>query len=603
MQSHARTATGAPSPRGLDPLASRPHPHADGDGWLLHAAFEARADARPEGVAVSYGTFRTTYATLERRANRLARHLRRRGIGRGDVVALLLPRSVDAYVALLGILKAGAAYLPIDPDHPFERVRWMLADGGAKALVTTEALAGRHRLAVGTVVLVDADDVAISAESGARLGPSEVGLDPHDLCYVMYTSGSSGRPKGVRIEHRSAWHLAVTEGRLFGVRPDDRVYQGASLAFDLSVEEIWLALQAGATLVPAAPGAPNTGAALSRELAKRGVTVFSCVPSLLATMDEDVPHLRLLIVGGEILSDRLAERWTRPGRRVVNTYGPTETTVTATYADVVPGHPVTIGRPLPGYHVYLLDDDQSPVAPGCVGEIVIGGVGVARGYVGRERDGDEHFVADPFAPPSQSGAQLCRTGDLGWRDDRGNLHFIGRADDQVKLDGYRVELGEVESALLEVGGFRGAACAVREDVQGAHRLHAWVVPVPGASFDERWLRRRLARMLPPYMVPERVESIAELPRLPNGKLDRAALPWSTARAPEEPSEPPAVSWVILAAAALYWSAPWVVLVVLLAMGSSLVASVAGAMLAWAVLPLAFLGALAVDRLLDRGVRR
>src|SRR5439155_1665050 len=230
---------------------------------VLHALFEARADARPKAIAVVFGREEATYSDLESRANRLARHLRSRGVGRGSVVAMLLPRSVDAYATLLGILKAGAAYVPIDPEYPADRVAYILEDSGAGALVTTADLAGRYEAFGGVVVRVDADRDAIAVESPARLPRGEVGVGPRDLCYVIYTSGSTGRPKGVMIEHRSACHLVRAEGGIYQPRPDDRVYQGFCLAFDASVEEIWLAFHAGAARVAATPEMARAGPDLS----------------------------------------------------------------------------------------------------------------------------------------------------------------------------------------------------------------------------------------------------------------------------------------------------------------------------------------------------
>ncbi|HEV8322059.1 MAG TPA: Pls/PosA family non-ribosomal peptide synthetase [Myxococcota bacterium] len=499
---------------------------------LLHEIFEVQADRRGTRVAVAVGDEHTSYDTLERRANRLARYLRRRGVRRGSLAALLLPRGADAYAALLGVLKAGAAYVPLDPEYPDERVRDVLADCRAAALVTTAGRARPHASFGGAVVCVDADAAAIGAESPRRLSRGETGAAPGDLCYVIYTSGSTGRPKGVMIEHRSASHLVRCEGDLFGVRPEDRVYQGFSLSFDASVEEVWLAFQAGATLVPATPDLARAGPDLGRQLSARGVTVLSCVPTLLVMSETDAPTVRLIVFGGEVCPPELVERWARPGRRVVNTYGPTETTVIATYADVRPGGRVPLGRPVPGYRVHVLDDALRPVRRGEAGEICVGGIGVARGYVGHAEENAARFVPDPFAPRDQPRARLYRTGDLGRVDSDGNLEFLGRRDSQVKVRGFRVELAEIESALLEVGGVRAAACAVRADAPGEEQLVGYVVPRAGAAIDQERLRVALRRRLPAFMVPALFQKMQELPHLPSGKLDRAALP-----APTPPKAP------------------------------------------------------------------
>ncbi|HEY9430208.1 MAG TPA: Pls/PosA family non-ribosomal peptide synthetase [Blastocatellia bacterium] len=495
---------------------------------LLHEIFEAQADARPENVAVVFGREETTYASLESRANRLARHLRSRGVGRGSLVAMLLRRSVDAYAAILGILKSGAAYVPIDPEYPADRVAYILEDSGAGALVTSADLARRHAAFEGAVVRVDADRDAIAAEKPLRLAREEVGANSQDLCYVIYTSGSTGRPKGVMIEHQNARRLVQAEGHIYAARSEDRVYQGASLAFDLSVEEVWLAFHAGATLVAATPEMERAGPDLSSLLTESGVTVLSSVPTLLSMLAEDVPTLRLLIFGGEPCPEWLVARWARSGRRLVNTYGPTETTVIATYAELLPGKPVTIGHAVPGYRVYLLDDDLRPAPRGEAGEICIGGAGVARGYVGLSDETRARFVADPFAPADEADARIYRSGDLGRLDANGNIEFLGRVDGQVKIRGFRVELTEIESVLLQADGLRAAACAVREDVAGIQQLVGYVVP-GDSPVDEERLRSYLRSHLPAYMVPALIETVTDLPLLPSGKLDRASLPAPRAR--------------------------------------------------------------------------
>jgi non-ribosomal peptide synthetase-like protein len=495
---------------------------------VLHEIFEAQADARPETVAVLFGQEATTYFDLENYANRLARHLRTLKVRPGALVAILLPRSVDAYASQLGVLKAGGAYVPIDPDYPADRVACILNDSGASALVTTAELAEGHSSFSGAVVRVDADNMAIAAHSSARLPRKQAGVGPRDLCYVIYTSGSTGSPKGVMIEHRSACHLVLAEGKIFNVQPEDRVYQGFSLSFDASVEEVWLAFHSGATLVAATPEMAQAGPDLPQMLTEAGVTVLSCVPTLLSMMEEEMPAVRLLIVGGEACPDRLVERWARPGRRMVNTYGPTEATVIATYTDLLPGKPVTIGCAVPGYSVYLLDYQMQPVAGGEAGEIWIGGPGVARGYLGLPGSTEARFLPDPFAPADLPDSRIYRTGDLGRIDSEGNIEFLGRADSQVKLRGFRIELTEIESVLMQGEGVRTAACAVREDVPGVQQLVGYIVSSNGAVDEDR-LRSLLRNRLPAFMVPALIETVAELPRLPSGKLDRSALPPPQAR--------------------------------------------------------------------------
>src|SRR5579885_1778954 len=487
---------------------------------LLHELFEATADAHPDNLALVCGGARLTYRELEARANRLAHHLRSLGVGKDSFVGLLLPRGAEALVALLAALKAGAAYVPLDPDYPAERVGTLLADCGAAAVVTTRSLAAKCGAA--PAVLIDADAAAIAGRPERRLTRADTELSPGDPCYVIYTSGSTGRPKGVLIEHRSVVHLVRAERQLFGVRRDDRVYQGFSLAFDASVEEVWLAFSSGAALVVGTADWVRAGPELASRLAAAGVTVFSTVPTLLAMLDEDVPTVRLLILGGEACPQELVARWSRPGRRLVNTYGPTEATVIATYADCDPAKPVTIGKAVPGYHVCVLDEQLRAVPPGVAGEIHIGGPGLARGYVGRDALTREKFVANPAG--DGAAPRLYKTGDLGRVNGDGDIEFLGRADTQVKLRGFRVELTEIESALLECDGVRAAAVAVREDIPGVRQFVGYVVPRDGAGLDEQHLRGRLRARLPAYMVPAIIDTLPALPALPSGKVDRTALP-------------------------------------------------------------------------------
>jgi non-ribosomal peptide synthetase-like protein len=495
---------------------------------LLHELFERQADARPDEAAVVCGGARMTYGELEARANQVARFLRARGVVRGDCVGLLLPRSPEVYVALLGILKAGAAYVPLDPEYPAERVGFILSDCRARALITSAGLARKAAGFGGQMITIE--DAGLSKVSPERLDRSETGVTPEDLCYVIYTSGTTGRPKGVEIEHRSAHHLVCAEGRIFQVRAQDRVYQGFSLAFDASVEEVWLAFFAGATLVAGTAEMVRAGNGLSRLLVEAGVTVLSCVPTLLSMMEEDVPSIRLLILGGEACPPDLVRRWWKPGRRVVNTYGPTEATVIATYAECRPDRPVTIGRPLPDCSAWILDEKSRTTPAGTAGELCLGGIGLARGYVGRPELTQEKFI---FVPDASGPLRLYRTGDLARWTPNGEIEFLGRIDTQVKIRGFRVELSEIESVLMECPEVKAAAVVLREDVPALQRLVAYVVPRGAAPLDENAIRSRLRERLPAYMVPAQLEPLAELPTLPSGKVDRKRLPAPAIRPAEK----------------------------------------------------------------------
>jgi non-ribosomal peptide synthetase-like protein len=499
---------------------------------LLHELFEQQAEAGVDKIVLVCGGEQITYAELERRANQLARFLRGRGVRRGDCVGLWLPRSIDAYVALLGILKTGAAYVPLDPEYPAERVGFILSDCQARVLVTTSALAKQVGGFRGQVLALDEQRAEIAAQPSERLGRADTGTTPEDRCYVIYTSGTTGKPKGVEIEHRSACHLVRAEGKLFQVQPGDRVYQGFSLAFDASVEEVWLAFFAGATLVVGTGEMVRSGADLSRMLVKAGVTVLSCVPTLLAMMDEDAPTVRLLILGGEACPPDLVKRWWRPGRRVFNTYGPTEATVIATCGECHPDRLLTIGQPVPNYLACVLDEQLQPVPAGAAGELCLGGIGLARGYLGRPELTQEKFILLPVdGGPAQ---RLYRTGDLArWTPGGINLEFLGRIDTQVKIRGFRVELAEIESVLLQCPGVQAAAVALREDVPGVKQLVAYLVPQSAMPVDEKAIRTMLYKHLPAYMVPALLETLPQLPTLASGKVDRKSLPPPRARAAEK----------------------------------------------------------------------
>ncbi|HVW38358.1 MAG TPA: amino acid adenylation domain-containing protein, partial [Pirellulales bacterium] len=496
---------------------------------LLHELFERQVDAQPRQIALICGECSFTYDQLDRAANRLARRLQALGVGPGALVGMLLPRSANVYVALLAILKSGAAYVPIDPDYPAERVSDILADSQAHALVTVSEMAARHAAFAGHVVRLDADRAGLDCESDERLPIADRAAHWRSLCYVIYTSGSTGHPKGVEIEHRSACHLIRAEGRLFQVQPDDRVFQGFSIAFDASVEEVWLAFFAGASLVVGTAEMIRSGPALAGTLTAAGVTVLSCVPTLLAMIEDDLPTVRLLILGGEVCPAPLVERWCRLGRRMVNTYGPTEATVIATWTDCDPAAPITIGRPLPNYEAWILDASMQPAAPGEPGELHLGGLGLARGYTRRPELTAEKFVEHQF-PGDASPRRLYKTGDLARFALSGDIEFLGRIDSQVKLRGFRIELTEIESAILESPEVAAAVATVSPNAAGVDQLVAYVAPRSGRTIDEAELRGRLRARLPVYMVPAIIDVLEQLPLLPSGKLDRKRLPAPKARA-------------------------------------------------------------------------
>ncbi|MFJ5101305.1 Pls/PosA family non-ribosomal peptide synthetase [Streptomyces sp. NPDC088554] len=509
----------------------------EAEGRYLHSVFESACDRTPSATALECGHETLTYAELDARANRLARHLHGLGVGPGARVAVLMPRSVDMYASLLGVGKAGAAFVPVDPESPGDRVAYIAENAGVDLVLTTSGLASAVGGLPCRVVELDACARELAAESAARPSPIAIGdgAEPDDPTgYIMYTSGSSGRPKGVEIAQSSICNFLDVVPRVYDVRPGDRVYQGMTISFDFSIEEIWPTWSVGATLVAGPVGSGRLGAELGEFLDDRRITMLYCVPTLLETITQELPYLRSIIVGGEACPAQLVEHWSRPGRRMLNTYGPTETTVTATWAELLPGRSVTIGTPLPTYTVVLLDGDHRAVSAGSVGEICVGGPGVARGYVGRPELTADRFIDHPLAP---RGSRLYRTGDLGRMTRDGEIEFLGRADDEVKIRGHRVDLGEIDSVLLEDSGVSGAvtnlAAAPGQAPGGGGELCAYVVRAPDSAEAEDVLVTRLhehlRRRLPAYMVPSFLDIVPGLPVMASGKADRKRLPAPTGR--------------------------------------------------------------------------
>jgi nonribosomal peptide synthetase DhbF len=506
------------------------------------ALFEAQAARTPGALAVACGDVALSYAELDELAGRLARHLASLGAGPERLVAVVMDKSADVFVAWLGVAKSGAAFLPIDPAYPAERIGFMLADARPDLVITTMAASSSlPAVAGGGPSRVVLDDPAL-AEKLAKQGCGDVTAPRRPQlahpAYVIYTSGSTGRPKGTVVTHRGLPSLAASMASAFGIGPESRVLQLASLSFDAAVMEMLMAWPAGAALVVPEPG-PLAGEMLAEKLNELRVSHALIIPTALASVPLGrVRGLDCLIVGGEACPDRLVAEWS-PGRRMVNAYGPTETTIAATLSGPLSGSAVPpIGRPVWNTRVFVLDDDLEQVPPGVAGELYVAGAGLARGYLGRPGITAERFVACPFGGP---GERMYRTGDLARWNAAGELEYQGRGDDQVKVRGFRIELGEVEAVLAGLPGVAQAAVVVREDQPGDKRLAGYVVPASGTELDPAVLRAAAARILPGYMAPSAVVVLEALPLSPAGKLDRRALPAPEyaaggGRAPATPGE-------------------------------------------------------------------
>ncbi|MEO5837891.1 MAG: amino acid adenylation domain-containing protein [Acidimicrobiales bacterium] len=492
----------------------------DPEQALLHRFLDAPTRRHPHQCAIDVppapGRERRTltYAALRERscalAGVLAVHVRP-----DAVVAILLPRDVELFVAQLAVLHAGAAFVCLDPSFPDDHIRFVLEDAGATAMVTNpEGVARTARIDVGALRVID----VLHEDLGNGAVPAVADPRPEHLAYLIYTSGTTGRPKGVMVEHRNVANLVRSNLVTFGLGPADRCAQSSSAAYDSSIDESWLALACGATLVVADDRTVRSGPDLVDWLRKERITVFCPPPTLLRTTgcrdpQTALPHLRLLYVGGEALPDDIVERWSHPWR-LENGYGPTECAIVATRATVRRNEEVTIGLPIAGNEVHVLDDALEPVSDGEVGELCIAGTGVARGYANLPALTAERFPVHPVF------GRMYRTGDLVRRRADGALVYIGRLDLQVKVRGHRIELQAVEAVLASCAGVREAVCTV----QGS-RLVGFVVPdVVGAAPDPGALRDQLARLLPPAMVPSRLGVLDGLPTTVGGKLDRQRLP-------------------------------------------------------------------------------
>jgi amino acid adenylation domain-containing protein len=550
MGAHLQTllsgiATSSNRPIWQLPLLSPGEEHQALAGWndtarpyvldrCLHEWIEAQVVASPERAAVGFAGETLSYGTLDVRANRLARHLQRLGVGLEDRVAVCAERSPELVVALVGILKAGAAYVPLDPEYPTERLQIMLEDSAARVLLTQERLRGK--LAAGLpIVALDAGWSAIERESA---NPPPGVVNPEQEAYLIFTSGSTGRPKGAVVSHRGICNRLLWMQEAYRLGPEDRVLQKTPFSFDVSVWEFFWPLMAGARLVMARPGGHRDGAYLVETIAREGITTIHFVPSMLQAFLEEAEvsrcrSLRRVICSGEALPKALQDRFfERLETEFQNLYGPTEASVDVTFwacekesrREAVP-----IGRPIANVQIHLLDRYMGQVPAGVPGDLHIGGVGVGRGYAGQPDLTAERFVPDPF---SSGGGRLYRTGDLCRRLPDGAIEYLGRLDHQVKVRGFRIELGEIEANLVQLPGIREATVAARRDTPGETVLVAYLVAEADRHPPVGDLRNALLEALPEHMVPAKFVFLDALPLSPNGKIDRKALPAPDLRRPD-----------------------------------------------------------------------
>ncbi len=494
---------------------------------------EATAAAHPGQLAIRYRDEQLSYADLEARANRIARLLIGSGAGDGDIVAMVLPRSIDYVVTALAVVKTGAAYLPVDTSYPVERINQVLADAGVSHVVTIGELTGAVLVPAEQVVLDDeATRARLAGLDPARLTDADrrAPLTPAAPAYVLYTSGSTGRPKGVVIAHRAITNRLHHMQHQIPLGPGDRLLQKTPAGFDVTVREVFWPLLAGAAIVVAEPDGHRDPAYLIETIVAQDITITHFVPSGLKVFlaDPDAARclsLRRVVCGGEALPAELQARFAAVlPADLYNVYGPTEAAVDVTSMlcprRPEPG-PVLIGRPVWNTRLYVLDEQLRQLPAGVTGELYLAGVQLAEGYLGQPGLTADRFIADPFGRP---GERMYRSGDAArWRSD-GVIEFFGRLDHQVKIRGFRIELEEIEAVLLRSGDLAQAVCIVREDVPGDQRLVAYLVPPADTRPDLGKLRALAASALPDYMVPSAFVVLGELPLTPNEKLDRKALP-------------------------------------------------------------------------------
>lgn len=499
----------------------------------MHEWFESLAAKSPDAVALTLGDWQLTYGELNHRANQLAYFLQKQNFERESLVGICMDRSLEMIVGILGTLKAGGAFIPLDPVYPPERLAYMINDSSISILLTQQALQERFADFNTQVICVDSNWWTMSLENENNLN---LKIDPVNLAYIIYTSGSTGKPKGTMLQHLGWCNLAAAQQKAFGIGPGNRILQFSSLSFDASVWEFVMALLSGAALSLTHREILTTGQGLLEVLEKNAITTVTLPPSVLAVVPEaELPQLDTIITAGEACTPDLVARWS-DGRRFFNAYGPTETTVCASMFQVPDDYAKNppIGKPIGNFQLYILDDKFRPVPIGVPGELCIGSVGLARGYLNRPDLTAEKFIANPFS--REPGARLYRSGDLARYLIDGNIEFLGRIDHQVKVRGFRIELGEIEAVLDEHAEIRDVVVIVREDIPGDKRIVAYLVTTPDSEIKVGELKSYVRERLPEYMVPSAFMSLDELPLTPNGKVNRRALPAPDQSRPELENE-------------------------------------------------------------------
>ncbi|WDF53944.1 Pls/PosA family non-ribosomal peptide synthetase [Mucilaginibacter sp. KACC 22063] len=465
-------------------------------------------------TALIFGTKKLSYVELDRWSDAIAQFIAAHGIGAGQSIGVWYPRSLELQALILGIVKSGAAYVPLDREMPEERVQVVMEEVGASACFTDADPA----------LVCQLLRVPAFPEAEAEITPP-AGPNANDRAYVLYTSGSTGRPKGIPILHRNISHLIRSEQHVIGIKPEDKVYQGFSVSFDMWCEENWISLFAGATIWIADATTAKSIDELSDVLRREQITILHAVPSLLAVIDDDIPTLRLINAGGEACTQAVLDRWSKPGKNVFyNSYGPTETTVTSTMVALKPRDIISIGGPLPNYNLAVIDEHFNLLPVGQQGQLIISGPGVCNGYVNRPELTSEKFLNKPASLIDLPGDRIYLSGDAVIMQADGRIDFKGRLDDQIKLRGYRIELGEIEVQLNALSNVKSAAVALKKDNHGQDQLVGYVTLNKPETFVENDARAELSKLLPAYMLPLIIVVMEQMPRLPSGKIDRKSLP-------------------------------------------------------------------------------